>query len=73
MDRKKTTRKKIAAKKPHGKGRARDFHPRERECERTPWNKLDVVLELHFCRSLQTRFGLPETVYESAETRRENS
>ena len=59
---KKSARKKIAPKK---------F--RERKDERTPWNKLDVMLELHFCESLQARFGFPRVVYEDAATRRENS
>jgi hypothetical protein len=66
-------RKKVAAKKLHGKGRAPDFQPRERKDERTPWNKLDVTLELHFCESLRARYGFPRVIYESAETRRENS
>jgi hypothetical protein len=46
---------------------------RDREDERTPWNHEDVQLVLHICPSLQARFHLPPVIYESEETRRENS
>jgi hypothetical protein len=37
-----------------------------------PWNRLDVRLELHFCASLQRRFGLAPVVYEDLKAREEN-
>jgi hypothetical protein len=37
---------------------------RDRACERTPWNKLDVQLALYFSPSLQARWGVPPVVYE---------
>lgn len=41
--------------------------PRPRLSWKRPWNDLNVQLELHFCPSLQARWGVPPVVYEPFE------
>lgn len=43
-----------------------------RKYESDPWNRLDVRLELHFCPSLQEKFGLPAVIYEDPKAREES-
>ena len=38
--------------------------PWNRRYERDPWNNLNVQLELHYCPSLQARWGKPPVVLE---------
>jgi hypothetical protein len=47
--------------------------PWVRKWQSDPWNRLDVRLELHFCPSLQARYGFPRVLYEDPKAREENS
>lgn len=51
----------------------RGKRPWKRKWQSDPWNDENVQLVLHFCESLQRRFGLPAVVYEDPKAREENS
>lgn len=46
--------------------------PWRRKWQSDPWNDENVQLVLHFCESLQQKFGLPAVVYEDPKAREEN-